>query len=151
MRLQDIMSTPVETIGPRALVPEARAAMKRKGTHHLVVVDGRKIAGIVSARDLPAAGAGLAVADIMAIRPVTARPQTTIREAANLLRGRGVGCLPIVDGARVVGIVTISDLLALLGRGADRPIEQSVPWTLRGRGPRKSRPTADRQRLAYSR
>jgi acetoin utilization protein AcuB len=49
----------------------------------------------------------------------TAAPDTTVREAANLLRGRHIGCLPIVEDGRLVGIVTVADLLDLLAR-ADR-------------------------------
>jgi CBS-domain-containing membrane protein len=150
MRLQDIMSTPVETVTPHTPVAEAHGLMKRQGIHHLVVMDGRKAVGVVSARDLTANRAG-SVGDIMSAPVATARPRATVREAANLLRGRTVGCLPIVDGGKVVGIVTTSDLLELLGRGVERPIERSTSWTLRGRGPRKRRPTSDRQGLAYSR
>jgi acetoin utilization protein AcuB len=150
MRLQDIMSTPVETITTRTPAAEARALMKRQAIHHLVVMDGRKPIGVVSARDLAADRLG-SVRDIMSAPVATARPRATVREAANLLRGRTVGCLPIVDGGKVVGIVTISDLLELIGRGVERPIERSTSWTLRARGPRKRRPTSDRQGVAYSR
>lgn len=38
-----------------------------------------------------------------------------------LVRGRTIGCIPVTDGKRLVGIVTVSDLLELLGRGIDRP------------------------------
>ena len=46
---------------------------------------------------------------------------TTVRRAANLMRGRTIGCLPVVERGRLVGILTVSDLLELLGRGVDRP------------------------------
>ena len=141
MRMQDIMSTPVETITAQAAAGEAQALMKQRGIHHLVVMDGRKAIGVISARDLTARRSG-SVGDMMSAPVATARPRATVREAANLLRGRTVGCLPIVDGGKVVGIVTISDLLELIGRGVERPIERSTSWTLRGRGPRKRRPPA---------
>jgi acetoin utilization protein AcuB len=151
MRLQDIMSQPVETIAPTTPVGEAKSTMKRRGVHHLVVTAGRKIAGVVSARDLVGAAADEEVSLVMADQVVTAPPRATVREAANLLRGQAVGCLPVVSAGRVVGIVTISDLLELLGKGAQRPVEESVSWTLRARAPRKGRPTADRKRLSYAR
>jgi CBS domain-containing protein len=87
----------------------------------------------------------------MSHRVVTAAPTTTIREAANLLRGHTVGCLPVLDRGRPVGIVTITDLLELIGRGVEKPVATSVRWTLRGRGPRKARPNARRNGLAYGR
>ena len=66
--------------------------------------------------------AGVAtVADLMTPDPVTVDAQATVRQAANLIRGRTIGCLPITEGDRVVGIVTVSDLLEVLGRGVDRP------------------------------
>jgi CBS domain-containing protein len=151
MRLQDIMSQPVETIPPTTPVAEARSTMKRQGIHHLVVTTGRTIVGVVSARDLAGAAADEEVSLVMTDQVVTAPPRATVREAANLLRGRAVGCLPVVTAGRVVGIVTTSDLLELLGKGAERPIEESVRWTLRARGPRKGRPTTDRKRLSYAR
>jgi CBS domain-containing protein len=52
---------------------------------------------------------------------VTIDPQETVRRAANVMRGRTIGCLPVIRGGRLVGIVTVSDLLELLGRGIDRP------------------------------
>ena len=62
--------------------------------------------------------AGIArVEDVMFRHVVSGTPDSTIREAANLLRGRTVGALPILEGERLVGIVTISDSLDLLGRG----------------------------------
>jgi CBS domain-containing protein len=62
------------------------------------------------------------VADLMTRHVVTLTPTDTIRRAANVMRGRTIGCIPVTQGRRLVGIVTVSDLLGLLGRGADRPI-----------------------------
>jgi CBS domain-containing protein len=86
------------------------------------------------------------VSEVMASHLVTATPETTIRQAANLLRGRTIGCLPVLYGDKPVGIVTTTDLLDLVGRGAERPIERSTRWTLRGRGARRASPTARRAR-----
>lgn len=150
MRLQDIMSTPVETVAAHAPASEAHALMKRRGIHHLVVMEGPRVVGVVSTRDLSTGRSG-SVGEAMSAPVATARPRATVREAANLLRGRTIGCLPVVEAGRVVGIVTISDLLGLIGRGVERPIERSTRWTLRARGPRKRQPSGDRQGLSYSR
>ncbi len=133
MRLQDIMSTAVETVAPEASISEARSRMRTRRIRHLVVLDGREVVGVVSDRDL---GGRLgptgdrAVADLMERSVVTVTPETTVRQAANLLRGRNIGCLPIVDDGRVVGIVTVTDLLELIGRGVERPIARSKRWSL---------------------
>ena len=51
---------------------------------------------------------------------VTVEPTTTVRQAANVMRGRSIGCLVVVESGRAIGIVTVSDLLELVGRGLDR-------------------------------
>jgi CBS domain-containing protein len=149
MRLTDIMSSPVETIAPGTSVTLARTAMKRRGTHHLVVVRGSKVVGILSARDLRGVGGDDPIDEVMSTDVVTAPASAHVRDAANLLRGRQVGCLPIVERGRAVGMVTISDLLELLGRGVERPVGKSTRWTLKARGPRKTRPSADRSHLDH--
>ena len=76
----------------------------------------------------------------MSAHVVTVTADATIRQAANLMRGRGVGCLAIVADEKPVGIVTITDLLELIGRGVERPIERSKRWTLPRRGARDAGP-----------
>jgi acetoin utilization protein AcuB len=137
MRLRDIMTESLTTISPGTPVAQARAAMRTYGVHHLIVMEASTVAGIVSDRDIRNLSGALPVSAVMSTRLATATPNTTVREAANLLRGRSVGSLPILDGGRLVGIVTISDLLTLLGRGAERPVAESTRWTLRRRGPRR--------------
>ena len=56
----------------------------------------------------------------MARHVIAATPETTIRQAANLMRGRAESALPILAGEKLAGIVTVSDLLDVLGRGVDR-------------------------------
>jgi acetoin utilization protein AcuB len=142
MRIRDIMTTPVETIAPTTSADDAWARMEQEKIHHLVVVEGKRVVGVLSERDLggaklgPKHRAGKAVAELMSKAPVTTKPDATLRAAANLLRGYGIGCVPVVDGERLVGILTITDVLDLVGRGAERPVEKAKRWTLRHRGPR---------------
>jgi CBS domain-containing protein len=63
----------------------------------------------------------------MTSQVVTVRVNDTIRSVANVMRGRTIGCVPVMDGKRLVGIVTVSDLLRLLGRGIERPAKPSRP------------------------
>jgi CBS domain-containing protein len=143
MRLQDIMSTDIKTIEPGARLEEARELMRQQRIHHLLVFTGGEVVGIVSDRDLAQrTEVEGGVARVMSDDLVTATPQTTVRQAANLMRGRGIGCLAVVDGDRPVGILTTTDLLELIGRGVDRPIERSTRWTLRRRGARDAGPGA---------
>ena len=147
MRLQDIMSTDIKTVTPSVTVATARNLMRVDGIHHLLVVDDRRVVGIVSDRDLGgrvgalrAEGGATSIADVMSTHVVSVTADATIRQAANLMRGHGIGCLAIVADQKPIGIVTITDLLELIGRGVERPIERSTRWTLRGRGARDAGP-----------
>jgi acetoin utilization protein AcuB len=126
MRVAEVMTTNVQTIAPEAPAADAWELMRRKGIHHLVVISGSTVSGVLSDRDAGGRSgatirAGSCVSDLMTTSVVTVDPETTIRRTANLMRGRTIGCVPVVDRGRLVGILTVSDLLELLGRGGDRP------------------------------
>ncbi len=139
MRLSDIMTTDVRTIAPTDRLDVARRELQERRIHHLVVVEHGEPVGILSSHDLDRP-AGSTVADAMTATPVVATSRTTVRQAANLLRGNGIGCLPIVDGGgKLVGIVTTADLLDMLGKGAwkGQATQLRPMWR---RGPRKRSP-----------
>ena len=136
MRMNEIMSSPVAAIEASASGETALSEMRLHNTHHLVVLRGREIIGVLSSRDV-ADKRDRFVAELMSRDVLTVEPRTTVRQAANLLRGRYIGCLPVVEGGKLVGMVTTSDLLELLGRGAIAPSPRAQRWTLKGRGPRK--------------
>ncbi len=140
MRVEDLMSTQVRTVSAGESAEEALATMQRERIHHLVVLQDREVVGVVSSRDLEASGSFRqvqVVEDVMTSPAVTADRLMTVRQAANLLRGRSIGCLPVMDGGELAGILTITDLLELLGRGAERPAPRSQRWILKSRGPRR--------------
>lgn len=142
MRLQEIMTSPVETMQRNESAEDAFRRMRADRLHHLVVLDGNQVVGVLSDRDLGSARgasvrAGKTAGELMGAPVVTAEATTTVREAANKLRGRLIGCLPILERGRLVGIVTVSDLLDLIGRGVERPVARTERATLRGRGPRQ--------------
>jgi CBS domain-containing protein len=130
------MTTKVEQVLPADSIEFAKTLMRVKGVHHLVVVERREVKGIVTATQLAEAGAkdSVTVADVMTRHLATASPDLPVRKAANLIRGSVVGALPVLDRGKLVGIVTVSDLLELIGRGGARPVEKATRWTLRNRG-----------------
>lgn len=136
MRLGEVMTHKVETVSPEESVDTAIRRMRSAKIRHLVVVRGRKVLGVLSDRDL-GLGTRESVVDVMTEHAISASPDMTIRKAANLLRGRSVGCLPVMEDGKLVGIVTTTDLLERIGRGAERPISRGKRWTLKGRGPRR--------------
>jgi len=147
MRLKEIMKKDVVTLGAEALEDEAREQMRRNRIHHIVVTRGSDVIGVVSDRDLGARSEApdritRTVGDVMTPAVATATGTTTVREAANLMRGRTIGCLPILEKGRLAGIVTTSDLLTLIGKGVERPVNQTKRWIMKGRGPRRKAPAS---------
>jgi CBS domain-containing membrane protein len=127
MRVAVIMTTRVRTIGPSESAELAWDRMRMNRIHHLVVVRDSDVLGVLTDRDLGSSHGkeireNRSVHDLMTTNVTTITPETTIRDAANLMRSRSAGCLPVLDrDRRVVGIVTVSDMLKLIGRGVDRP------------------------------
>jgi acetoin utilization protein AcuB len=128
IRVADRMTRPVATIHADALVEGAAELMRTRRIRHLPVVDrGARLVGIVTDRDLrqvifqpaiqerldrlPDVLKGLPVRDVMTWSVVTVRPGTGIREAARLMHEGKIGALPVVEGKRVVGILTEADVL----------------------------------------
>jgi acetoin utilization protein AcuB len=135
------MKTGVATISYGESAEGALNRMRRAGIRHLVVRDRGKIVGIVSDRDIRSLGSlrqVQTVEQVMSSPAVTASPDLSLKQAANLLRGRGIGCLPVVERGTLVGIVTTTDLLELIGQELDGSL------TKKGRVPkeRRNRPGA---------
>jgi len=112
----EIMTKPVVTATPATTVGEARRVFRKACIRHLPVLDGELLVGMVSERDLArSVGDALPVAEIMT-RPVfVLSPTTTIRRAARVLAERRLGALPVLDGRKLVGMVSVVDLVRLGG------------------------------------
>jgi acetoin utilization protein AcuB len=124
--VKDSMTREVVMLAPQATAGEALALCREKRIRHLPVLEEGRLAGIVSDRDLRSATPALGdpdraealgkilVSEVMAREVATARPEDPIEEAANAMRERKVGCLPVVEGEALVGIVTSSDVMEAL-------------------------------------
>jgi acetoin utilization protein AcuB len=130
MRLKALMTSPVEVISPHASVASAERRLRVKGIHHLVVVDHDAIVGLLSndiLRDRQADGAKK-VEDAMLRNITLATPEMTVQDAVDLVKpGHLQTALPVISGDRLVGIVTVSDLLDLAGRARGDHKPSSVP------------------------
>ena len=118
----------VASIGEDASLSEALRRMREHGVHHLVVTDGDAVRGVVADRDILARGfdgemlrvdSDLFVIDVMT--PLIAgrdcvNEHSRLSETIERMRSLKVSALPLVEGDRAIGIVTESDLLALLQR-----------------------------------
>ena len=119
MKVRELMHHPVHTVEAGEHAEAAFARMRAEGVRHLVVVSEGEVLGVVSERDLGGdrgcmTRIGQAVGELLSGAAVTAHPELEVRDAAALLNGCRIGCLPVVDQGELVGIVTRSDLLELL-------------------------------------
>ncbi len=142
MRVQDVMTDQVLTVSPGIAAEDAWNTMRMRRIHHLVVTRAGRIVGLLSDRDVGGdkgtlTRANRTAADLMTAKVLTVPPTMPIRKAANLMRGRSIGCLVVVDGARIVGIVTVADLLELIGRGLDVPVVEAARPALNHRAPHR--------------
>jgi len=134
MRVRDIMSQDVTTLKRNDKLTLADDIMQLGRIRHLPVLgdDGKQLVGIVSQRDLfrgalaHALGYGqhaqrkvldtLFVKEVMSSDVITTTPDTPLAEAARVLVERKIGCLPVVEDGRFVGIVTEGDFVAMVAR-----------------------------------
>jgi CBS domain-containing protein len=110
------MTASLLTISAEATMGEAATAMVERGVGAVVVVEGEAIAAILTERDvMKAVAAGndgtAPVADWMTRHPETIEPEDTTDHAATLMIHGGFRHLPVVLGGKVVGIVSIRDLM----------------------------------------
>ena len=118
-RMRDLLRVPPVTVALDVSIREAAAEMSARGVSALLVMDGERLAGIVTDRDLRnrvlAAGRdpGDAVAEVMTRDPVTARADGLAFEALLEMVARNIHHLPLLAGEQVVGVVTTTDLMRL--------------------------------------
>lgn len=144
MRVRDSMTRDVVTLGPEASAAEAWRLIREKNIRHLPVVDGGRLVGLVSDRDLrdaspPRGSTGerdalnwSRLGDLMSTKLATIHPLDTIEHAARELHDRKIGCLPVVADGELVGIITSSDMMQTLidlvgARGRGSWVEVEVP------------------------
>ena len=133
LRVRDVMTPDVTTLQRNDMLTLADDIMRLGRIRHLPVLDeDGQLAGILTQRDLfrgalaKALGYGeraqrqlmdtLVVKEVMTAEVLTTTPDTPLAEAAKVLVERKIGCLPVVDGGRLIGIITEADFVALATR-----------------------------------
>ena len=141
MLVRDIMRSPAVTVPVATTLQDAYRTMQEKGIRHLPVLDGEELAGVVTDRDLRLATSALSpapfpaesrVSSVMTRNVLTVDPADPVEDAARTMRERKIGCMPVVDDGKLVGIITGLDLLDALIRltGVHKPsgrIEVRLP------------------------
>ena len=118
MKIKEIMR-PVRTIEKNSTVREAAKIMAKNRIGSLIVVEGKKIIGIMTERDIltkiTAEGKSserIYVKDIMTAKVLTVAPDKFIDDAVHIMILNNIKKLPVVDGNELVGIVTSTDIVA---------------------------------------
>jgi acetoin utilization protein AcuB len=128
------MSPRVFVTKPTSCLMDAFELMRDHRIRHVPVVDGEKLVGIVSDRDIRSAlpsrhalqqgwaslGESLLsapVSHVMSVMPITIAPDASIREAAQVMCREKVGALPVVDHEKLVGIISAEDVLWAVAEG----------------------------------
>lgn len=126
MRVGQWMTKDPLTVGPKESIVLARMIMRQRGIRRLPVVEGDRVVGMVTDRDLREAWASdanslsaqelnyilerIPVRDVMSAPPITVTPETDLEAAVTLLRDKKIGGLPVVSDDRLVGILTDTDI-----------------------------------------
>jgi CBS domain-containing protein len=110
----DIMTTPVITVAPETSVGEVAETLRRHRVSGVPVVDAAgTVLGLVSEYDLLAKTGALA-GDVMVTALITVSSETAISDVRHLLVDRRIRRVPVLDAGRLVGIVSRSDVIALM-------------------------------------
>jgi CBS domain-containing membrane protein len=127
MKVRDIMVKEVATLDVNDELSLANDIMRLGRIRHLPVVEGQRLVGIISERDLFRSSLAQAlgyeskdtrdlmktlhIKDIMVPAVVTVSPETPVCEAVRLMVDQKIGCLPVVENAGLVGLITETDIL----------------------------------------
>jgi acetoin utilization protein AcuB len=128
--VRDFMTAPAASLPLDSRLLDAALTLRRTGFRHLPIVDGERLVGIVTDRDVHRCAPSLLsrltpeeynaifedtkLERVMTRNPVTVSPDTPLLEAATILRDRKLGCLPVVEGEKLAGIITVTDMLGVL-------------------------------------
>jgi CBS domain-containing protein len=125
--VRDVMALNPATLDRNETLDLAEAIMNLGRIRHMPVVDDGRVVGILSQRDLfrsaliTALGFGrkvtssliktIKIKEVMTEKVFTISPDASIKDAARQMMDKKIGCLPVVEGDRLVGLVTETDML----------------------------------------
>lgn len=127
MKISDIMTKAAVTDQLDDTLAQAATRMWEQQTGSLLVLDGQDLVGIVTERDiLKAVATGVPldttrVSQVMTKDLVTTDPGTSLREAARIMTEKWIRHLPVLEGGRLVGIVSQRDLAGVLAGALNEP------------------------------
>ena len=124
--IEAIMSTDLITVTPSATLAEARTLMHDHRIHHIPVMDNDKLVGLLTLTNVLAATDSflrdpqnrihaneIVIEDAMVADVATVDINASLRQAALFIEKHAIGCLPVMDGEKLVGIITDTDFVAV--------------------------------------
>jgi len=144
VRVRDLMHEKIVTISVSERLSTVEDIMTLGRVRHMPVVHGGKLVGVVSERDLLRASLSnltsfrseerraflhaVEIARVMSTPPVVIGPDATAKDAALIMAERKIGCLPVLDGDQLVGLITETDLLRhFAGMEPERGVQGEAP------------------------
>ncbi|MCA1683250.1 MAG: CBS domain-containing protein [Actinobacteria bacterium] len=117
MKVNELMTRDPATLHPGSTATEAAALMKSKDCGSLPIVEGGRLVGIVTDRDIVLRvvaarkdPATVKISEIMTKDPATVGPEATAAEASKLMSDKQVRRLPVVENTKLVGMLVIGQL-----------------------------------------
>lgn len=130
-QLLEVKGRDVYSVGPDARVFDALKLMAEKSVGALIVTEGGRVAGVISERDyarkvilLGKSSHELQVRDIMTSKVITVHPEQTVEECMALMTEKRIRHLPVTEGERLIGVLSIGDLVKEVIAEQQRTIEQ---------------------------
>ncbi len=115
MNTSTVMTRDVVVVSPTVPIASAARTMEVKRIRHLPVVEGGRLVGILSDRDLGKRSPSASCGEVMTAAPVTCLPNASVSHVARLMIEHKIDSIPIVNySGTLAGLVTSTDLLSLL-------------------------------------
>jgi CBS domain-containing protein len=127
VKISEIMTSAAVIDQSDDTLAEAARKMWKQQTGSLLVMEGEDLVGILTERDvLKAVAAGakmeeVRISEVMTKDVLTVGPQASLREAAKIMADRWIRHLPVVDGGKVVGVLSQRDLAGVLAGALNEP------------------------------
>lgn len=141
MKTRDLIAKPPVAVPSETTVKDAASLMESANVGALLVMDGDRLAGIVTDRDLVvrAVARGYSpharIDSFMSTVIVTVDADADVHEAYRILGTHGVRRLPVVAGNEVVGMLTVDDLIVGIATDLDRLVQPVVGELIFGHHP----------------
>ncbi len=117
MLVGQIMSQKIITISPDKRVGQALKLMQKHQIRHVPVIEHDRMVGWITSRDLREVLLAsmleeIKVGDVMVQAPISVTPDTEVEEAARLIHEHKIGGMPVMEGDKLVGVITMTDLIS---------------------------------------